>query len=161
MMKEVNRSLPLVWVDADACPVKEEIITVAKKFSLNIRFVASVGLKKFQNRKGIDVVKCEVGQDAADQYILENTSLRDLVLCTDLLMARKLIKKGVAVCGFKGTAFTEENIGEALAHRAAVLTHLEAGHRSAPQQNEKKSTDQIKSSFKNNFHNFIFNHLKA
>jgi uncharacterized protein len=157
-----NTSEPKVWVDADACPVKEEIIIVARKFNLNVVFVASVLLKKFQNRQKIETVLCEKGTDSADNYLVDHAQKGDLVVTTDLILAKKLLNKNIKVSGFLGIAFNFENISEALGHRLAVKAHLEEGNVKVQTQKCGNAFNQKgKSKFKNQFHNFIVAALKS
>jgi uncharacterized protein len=161
-MKNLNESSnPTVWVDADACPLKEEIIAIVKKFDLNLIFVASVQLKKLHNREGIETVLCEKGTDSADNYIEDHSKPGDIAVTTDLLFAKILLNKKVFVCGFLGSAFNLSNITEALGHRLAVKAHLDSGHITMPTEKCGNAFDaKGKSKFKNQFHNFLTHALK-
>ncbi len=161
--KNLNNSIkPFIWVDADACPLKEEIIAIAKKFELQLKFVASVSLKKLHNREGIETVLCEKGTDSADNYIENHAKSGDIAVTTDLLLAKKLLNKKLYVSGFLGTAFNLSNITEALGHRLAVRTHLESGNITMPTEKcGNVFNAKGKSNFKNQFHNFLTHALKS
>jgi uncharacterized protein len=105
-----------IFVDADACPVKDEIYRVAQRYGLAITLVANswmrIPLKTFIH---LEVVPG--GFDAADDWIAEQAGQNDIVITADIPLANRCIAKGARVLGPSGKPFTEDNIGSALATR--------------------------------------------
>ncbi len=105
-----------IFVDADACPVKDEIYRVAQRYGLAVTLVANsrmrVPLKTFIH---LEVVPG--GFDAADDWIAEQAGQDDIVITADIPLANRCISKGARVLGPSGKPFTEDNIGSALATR--------------------------------------------
>jgi len=107
---------PQIFVDADACPVKDEIVRVAERHGLAVTFVANFGLRPSRDPM-IRNVMVPQGADAADDWIVENATSNDLVVTSDIPLAGRALKKGAVVLGPTGKAFTEQSIGMALAMR--------------------------------------------
>ena len=76
----------MIWVDADACPVKGEVIHIAKRFQVELTFVSHQVIKSLKERSDLTFIHCESGPDAADDYIVEQSKVGDLVLTMDLLL---------------------------------------------------------------------------
>ena len=105
-----------IYVDADACPVKQEVYRVAKRCGLDVTLVANSWMRVPEERW----LKLEVvgeGFDAADDWIVEHVEADDIVVTADILLASRCIKEGARVIGTTGKPFTENNIGSALATR--------------------------------------------
>ncbi len=105
-----------IFVDADACPVKNEIYRVAQRYSLAVTLVANSWMRVPQNKH----VRLEVvseGFDAADDWIAEQAGQEDIVITADIPLAGRCLAKGARVIGPSGKPFTEDNIGNALATR--------------------------------------------
>lgn len=107
-----------VWIDADACPkaAKDQVI----KFALKRRFQVVLVAGQAQVKPAFACVRLVVvpsGPDAADDYLVEHAEPGDLVICSDIPLADRLIKKGVAALDSRGREFDERNMGERLAVR--------------------------------------------
>lgn len=107
----------IVWVDADACHVKEEIVQVCERYGIETRFVSDKVLKEFTGRRSVKVITVPGGFDAADNYVVENLRPGDLILTGDIPLASRVLKAGAAALDFRGRWFTEDNIGGLLASR--------------------------------------------
>lgn len=114
-----------IFIDADACPVKDEVYKVAERYRLHVTLVANSPLRVPAN----PLIKMKVvtgSFDAADDWIVEATKAQDLVITTDILLADRCVKKRVRVLSPKGEEFTEDNIGSAVAMRELMqnLRHM-------------------------------------
>ena len=107
---------PSIYVDADACPVKEEAMRVAERHGLVVTFVSNGGLRPSRDPMIRNVVVSK-GADAADDWIVENARLGDVAVTADIPLAARLVAKGVHVLGPTGRPFTPETIGMAVAMR--------------------------------------------
>ena len=107
---------PQIFVDADACPVKEEARKVAERLGLVITFVSNGGIRPSRDPM-VRVVVVPSGADAADDWIVEQAAANDIVLTADIPLASRVIDKGCHVLGFTGRPFTTASIGMALAMR--------------------------------------------
>jgi uncharacterized protein YaiI (UPF0178 family) len=111
-----------IFVDADACPVKDEVYRVAQRYSLAVTLVANSWMRVPQNK----FIRLEVvsdGFDAADDWIAEQAAQDDIVITADIPLAGRCLTKGARVLGPSGKPFTEDNIGSALATRE-ILSEL-------------------------------------
>lgn len=105
-----------IYVDADACPVKQEIYRVAERYDLEVTLVANAWMRT--PRAGwISLKVVEDDFDAADDWIVANAQSDDIVITADILLADRCLKAGARVLGPTGRQFTEEDIGEAVATR--------------------------------------------
>lgn len=107
---------PQIFVDADACPVKDEVVRVAGRHGLVVTFVANFGLRPSRDPM-IRNVMVPQGADAADDWIVEYAGPGDLVVTSDIPLAGRALKQGAVVLGPTGKPFTEQSIGMALAMR--------------------------------------------
>lgn len=117
---------PVIWVDADACPVKAEICKVGLRHQCRIVFVSNQWMRTEQH----PLIRLEVvtgAFDAADDYIVENLTAGDLVITSDIPLADRALKKQASVMGPTGKAFTEDGIGMAMAMRDLKATLRETG----------------------------------
>jgi uncharacterized protein YaiI (UPF0178 family) len=114
-----------IFVDADACPVKEEIYKVAYRKNVRVTLVANMYLR-IPKHELIDQVVVEVGPDAADDYIAEQASKKSIVITADIPLADRCIRAGAIVIAPNGKPFTESSIGSAMATRA-LMQDLRAG----------------------------------
>lgn len=119
-------SLPEILVDADACPVKAEILRVAERHGLRVTFVANGGLRPSRDPMVRNIV-VSAGFDAADDWIVENARPGDIVVTADVPLAARCVEKGVHVLGPTGRAFTPESIGMQVAMRDLKQHLREAG----------------------------------
>ncbi len=114
-----------ILVDADACPVKEEIYKVAFRHEAPVTIVAN-SFMRIPDHPLIQRVIVSGSFDAADDYIAENADPSSVVITADIPLADRCLKKGAAVLAPKGEAFTADSIGAALATRA-IMADLRAG----------------------------------
>ena len=112
----MSRDLPALYVDADACPVKDEAAKVAGRHGLVVTFVSNGGLRPSRDAMVRHVVVPQ-GADAADDWIVENAVENDIAVTADVPLAARLVEKGVHVLGPTGRPFTPQTIGMAVAMR--------------------------------------------
>lgn len=105
-----------IFVDADACPVKQEIYRVANRYCLKVTLVANSWMR-VPNESRIVLKVVDGGFDAADDWIAEQVHTDDIVITADILLAGRCLKEGACVIGTSGKPFTDNNIGEAVATR--------------------------------------------
>ena len=105
-----------IYVDADACPVKEEAARVAERHGLLIHFVSNAWMRLPEGPLIKRVVVSD-GPDAADDWIAERAGRGDVVVTADIPLAARCLKAGARVIGNTGKPFTEAGIGMALAMR--------------------------------------------
>lgn len=111
-----------VFVDSDACPVKDEAIRVATRYKLHIILVSNQGMRPIQ---GANIQQVVVGAkfDAADDWIVEHASAGDIVITADIQLAARCLNKGCKAVNPAGHIFTPQNIGSALSMRE-LSAHL-------------------------------------
>ncbi|MEZ0497075.1 YaiI/YqxD family protein [Sphingomonas sp. IW22] len=114
-----------ILVDADACPVKDEIYTVAWRHSVPVTVVSNAFLR-VPAHPLIERVTVSDGFDAADDWIAERTDDRSVVITADILLADRCLKAGGMVLSPTGKPFTTSSIGGAIATRA-IMADLRAG----------------------------------
>lgn len=107
---------PMIYVDADACPVKEEAVRVAMRHRLIITFVANQGARPTRDPM-IRYVYVPQGPDAADDWIVEQAKANDIVVTSDIPLAGRALAVGAHVLAPTGKRFTGDSIGMALAMR--------------------------------------------
>lgn len=118
--------MPTIYVDADACPVKEEVTRVAGRHGLPVIFVSNGGLRPSRDPM-IRHVVVPGKADAADDWIVENALAGDIGITADVPLAARLIEKGLQVLGPTGRVFTRETIGMDVAMRNLKQDLREAG----------------------------------
>ena len=111
-----------IFIDADSCPVKQEVYRVAQRYGLHVTVVANSRIRVPRGDRS-ELVVVEGQFDAADDWIVAHASANDIVVSGDILLAARCLEKGARVLGHRGDAFTQDSIGEALALRAS-LAHL-------------------------------------
>ncbi|MCZ4298660.1 YaiI/YqxD family protein [Henriciella marina] len=109
----------VIHVDADACPVKDEVYKVAVRHELPVNIVANSFMRVPQHRLFTRVTVPE-GPDIADDWIAERAGPHTIVITSDILLAERCIKVGARVLSPKGKAFTANSIGQAVATRAIM-----------------------------------------
>jgi hypothetical protein len=115
-----------IFVDADACPVKNEIYRVAERYALHVYVVAN----SYMNVPRSDMIERVVvseGPDAADDWIVERAGANDIVVTADIPLAGRCVKKGATVIGPTGKPFDDDSIGMALATRDLLTGLRSAG----------------------------------
>jgi uncharacterized protein YaiI (UPF0178 family) len=115
-----------VYIDADACPVKQEVYRVAKRYGLDVTLVANSWMR-VPEESWIRLEVVGEGFDAADDWIVDQVEADDIVVTADIPLASRCIKKGASVIGTTGKPFTENNIGSALATRELLSELRGAG----------------------------------
>ncbi len=105
-----------IYIDADACPVKEEALKVAVRHGLGITYVANSWMKLPEGERVERVIVTE-GPDAADNWIAERAGIGDIVVTQDIPLASRVLKNGAKAIGNTGKPFTDASIGMALAMR--------------------------------------------
>ncbi len=105
-----------VYVDADACPVKAEVLKVAERHGLPVTFVANGGLRPSRDPMVRNVV-VSGAFDAADDWIVDHVAKDDIVITADIPLASRCVTKGALVIGPTGRQFDEGNIGMVSAMR--------------------------------------------
>ena len=114
----------MIYVDADACPVKSEAERVATRHGLKLYFVSNGGLRPSQNPL-VEMVFVPDGPDVADMWIAERAGVGDVVVTGDIPLAAKCVAAGAQVLKHNGEALTPANIGNVLATRD-LMTDLRA-----------------------------------
>jgi uncharacterized protein len=114
-----------ILVDADACPVKDEIYKVAFRRNVSVAVVSNMRLRVPDHPLVTRIVVSDAF-DAADDWIAAKADPRTVVITADILLADRCIKAGAAVLGPTGKPFTTANIGTAIATRA-IMADLRAG----------------------------------
>jgi len=105
-----------IYIDADACPVKDEALKVAHRHQLDIYFVSNSWMRLEKSERVHRVVVSE-GPDAADDWIAEHIAAHDIAVTADIPLAARCLKQDAHVLGPTGKPFTEHGIGMALAMR--------------------------------------------
>jgi uncharacterized protein YaiI (UPF0178 family) len=105
-----------IFLDGDACPVKDEVERVASRHGLTVHVVSNGGLRPSRNPAFRHVV-VPAGPDAADDWIAEHIAAGDIAITSDLPLAARCLAKGATVLNSKGEAVSEDRIGMALAMR--------------------------------------------
>jgi uncharacterized protein len=105
-----------IFVDADGCPVKDEVVRVAKRYGIKIYFVANTVIRPISSPM-IESVVVREGLNGADDWIAERVSSLDMVITSDIPLADRCLAKGAKVLGANGNPFSEKNIGRALSSR--------------------------------------------
>ena len=115
-----------IFIDADACPVKNEVYRVAKRYNLEVTIVTNTWMR-IPNEKWIKLMIVKSGPDVADDWIAENVQPNDIVITADIPLARRCINSQARVIGPTGKPFNEDNIGQAVATRDLLDNLRKAG----------------------------------
>ncbi len=125
-VQEENSNLLSIFVDADACPVKQEVYRVASRYKLHVTLVANSWMRVPSGR-GVTLAVVGAASDAADDWIVEHVGTRDIVVTSDIPLANHCLKKGARVLSPAGKLFTEDNIGQTVAMRDLLSELRSAG----------------------------------
>ena len=117
--------VPQILVDADACPVKDEVYRVAWRHEVPVKIVSNSRLRVPDHRL-IERIVVSDGFDAADDWIAAAANARSVVITADILLADRALKAGATVLAPTGKPFTAASIGPAIATRA-IMADLRAG----------------------------------
>jgi uncharacterized protein len=115
-----------IFVDADACPVKNEIYRVAERYRLSVTLVTNSWMRS-PPYGWVTLQVVGDGLDEADDWIVDHLQPDDVVITADIPLASRCIKGGAAVIGPTGKPFTEDNVGSALAMRDLMKELRDAG----------------------------------
>jgi uncharacterized protein len=115
-----------IYIDADACPVKQETYRVAQRCGLQVTLVANFCMR-IPQYNWLKLVVVDDQFDAADDWIVQNVNENDIVISGDILLAARCLKKGALVLGTTGNEFTDSNIGSAVATRELLSELRETG----------------------------------
>ena len=116
---------PRILVDADACPVKDEVYKVAWRHEAPVSIVSNSPFRVPEHPL-IERVVVDSGFDAADDWIAERADVKAIVVTADILLADRCLKGGATVISPSGKPFTAASIGAAVATRA-IMADLRAG----------------------------------
>ena len=109
-------AIPAIFVDGDACPVKDEIVRVADRHQLSVHIVSNGGLRPSRHPL-VNHVTVAAGADAADDWIADTITPGDIAVTADIPLASRCLKKGARVLSPSGKIFSTDNIGMALGMR--------------------------------------------
>lgn len=116
-----------ILIDADACPVKDEVFRVAQRLGVPVVVVANA-LMRVPFQAGIELVVVASGQlDDVDDWIAERATPRDIVVSADIRLAARCLEKGAQVVAPDGRPFTADSIGDALATRELMADLRQLG----------------------------------
>lgn len=115
-----------IYVDADACPVKDEVFRVAKRYGLRV-FVVSNGRIRVPDDPLVEMIVVTGHFDAADAWIAERITETDVAVTSDIPLASLCLARGARVVDPKGKVFTPESIGDALANRELMAYLRDSG----------------------------------
>lgn len=132
-----------IYIDADGCPVKDEVYRVAGRYKLKVFVVANKSMH-IPFDPLVEMVEVAEGLDVADDWIVEKITAGDIVITADILLADRCIKKQARVLGTKGNEFTEDNIGSAVADRELMKNLRQMGEMGGgPAAMQKKDRSQF------------------
>ncbi len=115
-----------IYVDADACPVKDEVVRVAERHGLAVFMVSDGGIRPHRSPL-VELVIVASGSDAADDWIAERIATQDICVTNDIPLAARCLEKDAAALKPNGDAFTRQGIGMALANRDLMQSLRETG----------------------------------
>ncbi len=115
-----------IYIDADACPVKDEVSRVASRYRLEVTLVANSWMRT-PREPWLRLEVVTEGADAADDWIVEHVEALDIVITADIPLAARCLKQGARAIGTSGRPFTEDNIGHVLATRDLMMGLRDAG----------------------------------
>ena len=116
----------MIYVDADACPVKPEVYRVGERYALHVYVVANAFMN-VPRSAWIERVIVAEGPDVADNWIAERAGATDIVVTADIPLAARCVRKSATVIGPTGKAFDDDSIGMALATRNLLTDLRSAG----------------------------------
>ena len=115
-----------IFVDADACPVKDEVYVVATRYGVPVVLVANAPIH-VPDGMGIELVVVGRDPDAADDWIARNVRPGDVVVTADVPLAARCLAEGARALGISGREFDADSIGGHLAMRDLLAQRREAG----------------------------------
>lgn len=118
--------MTIVYIDADACPVKDETVTVAERYGASVKIVSNGGIRPSKHPL-VEMIYLPEGPDIADDWIAERIGEGDVCITADIPLAHRCVKAGGTVLKPNGEPLTEKNIGPALATRNLLTDLRETG----------------------------------
>jgi uncharacterized protein YaiI (UPF0178 family) len=106
----------VIYVDADACPVKDEVVRVAERHKIQVYIVCNGGIRPHPHPL-VETVIVPDGPDVADKWIADRATKDDIVVTADIPLAAKVIANGALALRHNGDVFTSQNIGTQMATR--------------------------------------------
>ena len=119
--------VPEIYVDGDACPVKEEVLRVATRHELVVHMVSQQWLRLGTPSPRVRVVVVAKGTDSADNWIVEHIQAGDIVVTADILLAGRCLEVGARAIGPAGKPFDADSIGMAIAMRELMANLRDIG----------------------------------
>jgi uncharacterized protein YaiI (UPF0178 family) len=139
----IFKIMTTIFIDADGCPVKNEVYRVAERYELPVVLVANKQLN-LPPSPLLKMVVVTGAFDAADDWIVENSKPDDIVVTADILLADRCVKKSVRALGPKGVEFTSDNIGSAVATRSLMQELRQGGEmHGGPAPMDKKARSRF------------------
>ena len=133
----------MIYVDADGCPVKNEVYRVAKRYGLKVYLVSNSRMRIPQEEL-FELVIVDEQFNAADDWIVEQVRDNDIVVSADIPFAARCLEKGARVIDPKGRVFTKESIGDALANRELMAYLRDMGNMTGgPRPFEKRDRSRF------------------
>ena len=114
--------MTVIYIDADACPVKDEVYKVAARYGLKT-FVVSNAFIQIPKSPLVERMIVDAGPDIADDWIAERATAGDVVITNDIPLAGRVLENDAAAIAPNGRPFTRDSIGSALAQRA-IMEHI-------------------------------------
>ncbi len=114
-----------IYIDADACPVREETYKVARRHGIPVTVVSNSFLR-VPREPLINFIAVSDSFDAADDYIAERANAQSIIITSDILLAERCLKVNAVILAPNGKSFTKDSIGGAIATRA-IMADLRAG----------------------------------
>lgn len=118
--------MPNIYVDADACPVKQEVCKVARRYRLQVILVSNSRMR-VQEPDIASLVIVDGALNAADDWIVEQLAAGDIVITADVPLASRCVKRGARVLAPTGFEWSDDNVGSALATRNLLADLRDAG----------------------------------
>ncbi|MDE0781024.1 MAG: YaiI/YqxD family protein [Alphaproteobacteria bacterium] len=119
--------MPKIYVDADACPVKDEIVRVAERHQIMVHLVSNSGMPGFHGHPLVIQTVVSDGADVADDWITEQIGAQDIVVTQDIPLADRCIKKDARAIRPNGKILDRHSIGISLATRDLMTDLRSAG----------------------------------
>ena len=119
--------MPEIYVDADACPVKDEIVRVAERHQLHVHLVSNSGMFGFHGHPLVTQTVVADGADVADDWIAERIGAGDICITNDIPLAARCIEAGALVIRPNGEPLDANSIGSVLATRNLMTDLRSAG----------------------------------
>lgn len=142
-----------IYVDADACPVQHEVISIAGEYNIPVTLVKSFShFSHEKNAPHVEIIYVDKGADVADFEIIKLAKRNDIVITQDYGLASLCLGKGCFVLHHKGFQYTNKNIDRLLSSRHASAMARRGGYRT---KGPKPYTDEERETFTRSLHRLI------